>query len=425
MDQHIPQHDLSGNPGADVAPAASPDLNSQIDVPAGRESGGVPSALPGSAESEVVHPDITAPPLRGAEPDRGVGRLVLAAESGSGDRDQVTARIPDEAGGAADGSGTEPEGSPGAAEPAGPEPAAADVTADEGHEAAHDGGRGRYFDEFIAEHTAEITDKLDGPEGFFAQAREQGFGERVTPETAAAIEGADDAVLGRLGVTKEELRLIAGAYGGGQERTSLTEVKTPGELTTSEDGVAHTDVGDIPLDRNPETGEHAVPRGCFVKSRGELWAVAPELESRYPDPAQRRIASAWSFAHEYAHGVTGRDLMNVLTETPGQPITLADGTPTDTTTQLEQTLASMPAEPLTDYSGSYRQADGTLPSREEAPIAHIRAVEEELCERAAANVLGFAPTPGRPADVALNNPQQGSEEFHRRTWDYMTATPRR
>jgi hypothetical protein len=289
-------------------------------------------------------------------------------------------------------------------------------------EASH-GHTDEYFDQFTVEHMTEILDKIDGPDGFFARAEQAGVVEQLNPHVAEAIDRADDAGLERLGITKQELKVVAAAFGPGQARSNISEVKVPSEMYVEGTRV-HTNLGDFNADRDPEDGTVTVPRGQFTKSAGELWIVGPKLEERYPDPGQRRIAALWTYGHEFAHGVAGGDLMDGLIGLTGQPVTMPDDRPSTTTDQVRQLFDATPATPLTAYSGSYRGEDGQLPSREEGPIGFIKGFEEELCETAAATLFDFAPTPGREPAEALNNPHAGREEFQQGVWDYLQAAPR-
>jgi hypothetical protein len=289
-------------------------------------------------------------------------------------------------------------------------------------EAPH-GHSDAYFDEFTAENKAAILEKLDGPDGFFARAEQAGIIEQLDPRIGEAIDRVDDAALETLGVTKHELKTIAAAYAGGQGRCNFNELKVPTEVRV-EGTTAHTDVGDFSVDRDLEDGSVTVPRGRFAKSSGELWIVGPQIVERYPDPEQRRIATLWTGAHEFGHGVMAGDLVDALVMLEGSPVTMPDDTPSTTTDQVSRLVNNFPATPITAYAGSYRTDEGKLPSRTEGPIGFAKAVEEEACETAAATLFGFAPTPGRSAQDALNDPYAGREEFQQRVWDYMQAAPR-
>jgi hypothetical protein len=277
----------------------------------------------------------------------------------------------------------------------------------------------RSFDEFTAGHTTEILSNMDGEEGFFGRAQREGTPD-VDPRIAEIIDDIDDSVLARLNVTKGDLKAIAQTFGAGQERARITHIAVPSEVSVEGDRV-HTDLGDFDLSRSLDPDAPVLPRGNFSKSTGGLWLMAPTLEERYPDPEQRRIATLWTAGHELTHGIIGqRVFQGVLAppEAPAQDIATNPQGYMGQTTWLQQ---NFPQQPLTEYSGSYRLPDGSMPSVTEGPIGYVKALEEEMCETTAATLCGFAPTPGRSTDTNLNQPFHDRGTFQKEVWRFIRS----
>jgi hypothetical protein len=286
----------------------------------------------------------------------------------------------------------------------------------------------RYYNEFIAENTTAILEKIDGPDGFFAQAEKAGTLDRLNPVMERVVDaGMSPDAERRLGITKTEVKTIISCFKDGQRRSLLKELIMPRtvQIDRTQNTMQFEDGRMAKLGLRRDTGEWVVPNGRFNKRDGHLIMVPERYEEQFPDPAQRRIAALWGVAHEYTHSIIGLDALNAVYGRKGHPIVI-NGRTMDSAAYIKHinTTAFPASSPLTEYSASYRVDGGKITSPGQNNIRRIhKGVEEEMCETVAASIFGYAPTPNRDPQAALADPLAGRSAFAREVRHFVRAAP--